>query len=311
MREYGLVYSKFWTNPEMQGLDDTTKLLALYLLSGPHTNSIGCYRIPTGYAAEDLNKTSGSLAEAFQKLHDMTFIRRDFTTGWTLIPNYLRFNVLLSRNAGIAAERLFADIPKDSPIRDDAAAAILANPKQFSKDFLASLTAILKASGSLPEGIAQVFATQEQEQEQDTKIKIKDVSAEAAENPPPSTPAAPPSEPTSPTEITFDCIQSKVYVVTTSQRLEWEKTFPAVNVPQELRQMRAWIEANPTKRKTIGGCPRFIVAWLSREQDKGGTPTRPGKSRALVGSHGADDFNPFDTDLPEDLRDDGPTAAVQ
>lgn len=50
---------------------------------------------------------------------------------------------------------------------------------------------------------------------------------------------------------------------------EWKKAFPAVNVEQELREMRAWCLANPTMRKTARGVHRFINTWLSREQDKG------------------------------------------
>lgn len=51
---------------------------------------------------------------------------------------------------------------------------------------------------------------------------------------------------------------------------EWAGLFPAVDVEQALRSMRGWISAHPERRKTKHGITRFIVAWLSREQDKGG-----------------------------------------
>lgn len=47
----------------------------------------------------------------------------------------------------------------------------------------------------------------------------------------------------------------------------WAELYPAVNVEQEIRAMLGWLKANPTKRKTESGIPRFINAWLSREQD--------------------------------------------
>lgn len=53
-----------------------------------------------------------------------------------------------------------------------------------------------------------------------------------------------------------------------SQSAEWGTLFPAVGVPQELRNMRAWLLANPTKRKTSRGVLRFVTSWLAREQDK-------------------------------------------
>lgn len=51
----------------------------------------------------------------------------------------------------------------------------------------------------------------------------------------------------------------------------WAELYPNVNILQELRKMKGWLDANPTKRKTKQGIKRFINSWLSREQDKGGT----------------------------------------
>lgn len=51
---------------------------------------------------------------------------------------------------------------------------------------------------------------------------------------------------------------------------EWKELYPAVDILQELRKMKGWLDANPTKRKTKKGIKRFINGWLSREQDKGG-----------------------------------------
>ena len=51
---------------------------------------------------------------------------------------------------------------------------------------------------------------------------------------------------------------------------EWQELYPAVDIMQELRNMKGWSDSNPKKRKTKAGIKRFINAWLSREQDKGG-----------------------------------------
>lgn len=56
---------------------------------------------------------------------------------------------------------------------------------------------------------------------------------------------------------------------------DWSKAFPAVDVRQQLAAMRAWVIANPTKRKTPKGVRRFIVAWLDREQNRGGQRPQP------------------------------------
>ena len=61
-----------------------------------------------------------------------------------------------------------------------------------------------------------------------------------------------------------------IHRVTESKAREWQVLFPAVDVKQELNKMQAWSDANPSKRKTKRGVERFIVNWLSREQDRGG-----------------------------------------
>lgn len=55
-----------------------------------------------------------------------------------------------------------------------------------------------------------------------------------------------------------------------NDRSKWSQLYPNVDVLQQLRNMAGWCDANPTKRKTRGGIKRFIIAWLAREQDKGG-----------------------------------------
>lgn len=57
--------------------------------------------------------------------------------------------------------------------------------------------------------------------------------------------------------------------VTQEQVDDYAQTFPAVDVPQQLREMRRWLIDHPDRRKTAGGMVKFINTWLSREQDKG------------------------------------------
>lgn len=48
---------------------------------------------------------------------------------------------------------------------------------------------------------------------------------------------------------------------------ELELAYPAVDVKQELREMRQWLVGNPTKRKTASGILRFVTGWLKGEQE--------------------------------------------
>ena len=53
--------------------------------------------------------------------------------------------------------------------------------------------------------------------------------------------------------------------------IQWQKTYPAVDVFAELAKMESWLDANPSRRKTPKGIKRFVDLWLSRAQDKGGS----------------------------------------
>lgn len=50
--------------------------------------------------------------------------------------------------------------------------------------------------------------------------------------------------------------------------------YPAVDVEQQLRNMRGWLLANPKNKKTKSGIMRFVNSWLSREQNS----ARPAKA---------------------------------
>lgn len=69
------------------------------------------------------------------------------------------------------------------------------------------------------------------------------------------------------------------YAVYEEDVLEWRGLYPAVNILQELRNMKGWLNANPKNRKTKGGMGRFINGWLSREQNRG----KPQKEERILG----------------------------
>ena len=79
-----------------------------------------------------------------------------------------------------------------------------------------------------------------------------------------------------PVFITFPLNTGEEYPITEGSISKWEQLYPAVDIRQELRKMRGWLDSNPTKRKTRGGIARFVNSWLSREQDRGGSaPQQP------------------------------------
>lgn len=55
---------------------------------------------------------------------------------------------------------------------------------------------------------------------------------------------------------------------------EYQSLYPAVDVMQELRNMRGWCSANPERRKTKSGIRKFINSWLAKAQNNAGPARR-------------------------------------
>lgn len=70
------------------------------------------------------------------------------------------------------------------------------------------------------------------------------------------------------TEFLLPMKDKSEYAISQEQANDWANLYPAVDVLQELKKMRGWLEANPARMKTQGYVLRFVTGWLSREQDK-------------------------------------------
>lgn len=78
-----------------------------------------------------------------------------------------------------------------------------------------------------------------------------------------------------PPVITLPLNDGSEYPITEFDVEGWNASYPAVDVMQQLRNMREWLLSNPTRKKTKTGIRRFITTWLAREQDRGGTRGQP------------------------------------
>ena len=67
--------------------------------------------------------------------------------------------------------------------------------------------------------------------------------------------------------ISFTLNDKTEYPVYDKDYAEWVELYPAVDIMQELRKMKGWLDSNPTRRKTVKGIRRFINNWLSKAQD--------------------------------------------
>lgn len=92
MRDYGKVHTSFWASETLKDLDAYAKLLALYLLTSPHTNASGAFRLPDAYACEDLKWNAERLRNSFETLSNAGFIAHCEATSWVWICKFGDWN---------------------------------------------------------------------------------------------------------------------------------------------------------------------------------------------------------------------------
>lgn len=125
MREYGQVQCAFWGHPDIAGLSNEAKLLALYLLTGPHSNGLGCYRLPAGYITEDLGLDAETVSKRFAELSEGGFMRRCERTRHVFMPAFLRWNPVANENVAKARIKEFEEVPSQFEHIQELASAML------------------------------------------------------------------------------------------------------------------------------------------------------------------------------------------
>lgn len=138
MREYGQIQCAFWQSDALAGATDAGRLLAAYLLTGPHSNGIGCYRLPDGYIVEDLRWSSGTVQKGFAELLSTGFAFR--FEGVVFIRNFLRWNRIANSNVASARMSEFRSLPKGEA-KCRCAGEILKYCKHLTAEHIEELTA--------------------------------------------------------------------------------------------------------------------------------------------------------------------------
>lgn len=105
------VSPKFWTDEKTFNLDIPTKLFAIYLLTSPHSNSLGLYYLPKEYAAADLGWNAEEVEKALKKLIEIGFCHYDRGTRIVFLPNFLKYHSFQNMNQVKGAVATLDEIP--------------------------------------------------------------------------------------------------------------------------------------------------------------------------------------------------------
>lgn len=124
MRDYGKVYTAFWTSEDVLAMSEDERTLALYLLTCPHGNMLGCFRLPNAYASDDLKWDMERVSKGFNGLVAKGYIYRCERSFWLVIKRYLKWNQFENPNVGKAAGKLFESLGSPATVKACLAAAL-------------------------------------------------------------------------------------------------------------------------------------------------------------------------------------------
>ena len=133
---------------------------------------------------------------------------------------------------------------------------------------------VRRMSASCPHGARTDCGLEERRGEEKRKEEIQPAA------PVPTSKPAKPSRSRAKPSLSWDS-DSGWQGVTDADRKEWATAYPGAVLDQELAKATAWLRANP-QRAGRRNWRRFLVGWLQRCQDKGGTNRQPGNRPPAV-----------------------------
>ncbi len=109
---YGAISAAIWQDRKFRKLSDGGKMLFLYLLSSPHGNMIGYFKLPVQYALHDLDLESPqAFYELFSELQEQGMAFYDQEEEVTFIRNFLSRNPFRNINQVKGAFKQLASAP--------------------------------------------------------------------------------------------------------------------------------------------------------------------------------------------------------
>lgn len=96
MGRYANIHSGIWTDQKIPNLSLEERLYFIYLLTSPHSNMIGFYRLPLMYACYDMRVDEKQIKKWNDSLIKAEMIAYEYATDMVLILNYLKYNPILN-----------------------------------------------------------------------------------------------------------------------------------------------------------------------------------------------------------------------
>lgn len=114
---YSKIDSKFWSDEKIAQMSVDARYLMLYLLTTPHRNLFGCYKLPKAYALEDTGIPEKRFAAAWKELIKSGIIAYDEKTKTVLVSNFLKYNPIDGPKQVAGAIARLAELPRTELLR--------------------------------------------------------------------------------------------------------------------------------------------------------------------------------------------------
>lgn len=124
MRDYGVVKVRFWSWAKEHQLSLAAQRMALYCLTSPHSNALGCFRLPFAYIADDLGTDADTVRGTVSELERVGFLKHDEASGWAWLPAYLEHNPVANPNVGKSLASFVESVPDRLPFYAEFVAAV-------------------------------------------------------------------------------------------------------------------------------------------------------------------------------------------
>jgi DNA-binding MarR family transcriptional regulator len=114
---YYRVSPKYWMDEKTRSWDDSTRLLALYLLTCPHRNLEGLYRLPISYATADLGWSAARVRRNLDRLVEDGFVEYDHDAEVVWVRRALHYQAPSTEKQIAGALTSLSELPRTS-LRD-------------------------------------------------------------------------------------------------------------------------------------------------------------------------------------------------
>jgi hypothetical protein len=238
MREYAVVSPTFWTGKtgrQIRLLGPDAQIVAMYLITSPHSNMIGLYYLPVLFISHETGLTIEGASKALRSLIEAQFCAYDEQSETVFVYEMAKFQI---------GTKLSAQDKRVKGVENELAKINKCPLLQMFLDRYAECFNLdFHVGNSSPiEAPSKPHRSQDQDQDQDQEVE--------------------------PAAKTFSLLMADGtnYIVPQSVIMATTAAYPLVNIPAELLKMSAWLVSNPGKRKK--DAPKFINNWLKGEQRK-------------------------------------------